>query len=129
MLQVFGKLLSSEEGETPSGGPAQAAGPVTAEPDTEEDTDLRQHMVSILFSRCKLTHLQTQVRGETRQTGSGQSRDTPDRLRSEGRLGRQAGHVRHEQTQVREDTRQTGSGQRRDSSDRLRSEAGRLLSE
>ena len=28
-----------------------------------EDLDLREHMVGILFSRSKLTHLQKQVRG------------------------------------------------------------------
>ena len=59
---MFGKLLSTDESETPSGGPAQSA-PAQTEPGTEEDSDLRQHMVSILFSRCKLTHLQTQVGG------------------------------------------------------------------
>ncbi|XP_037071412.1 E3 ubiquitin-protein ligase MYCBP2-like [Pollicipes pollicipes] len=58
--QVFGKLLSHDEGETPSGGGTPHQAP-QLDPETEEDTDLRQHMVSILFSRCKLTHLQTQI--------------------------------------------------------------------
>ncbi|XP_024084698.1 E3 ubiquitin-protein ligase MYCBP2 isoform X3 [Cimex lectularius] len=48
--QVFGKLITGEE-EVPA---VEAEG-------NEESNDLKEHMVGILFSRSKLTHLQKQV--------------------------------------------------------------------
>ncbi|KAL1517027.1 hypothetical protein ABEB36_000847, partial [Hypothenemus hampei] len=55
--QVFGKLLQGEEGPSENAfSPADGA----SEP-LEESNDLREHMVGILFSRSKLTHLQKQV--------------------------------------------------------------------
>ena len=72
---MFGKLLSTEEGETPSGGGGGPSEPTA--PGAEEDSDLRQHMVSILFSRCKLTHLQTQVRGAAHLLSCGRCSPSP----------------------------------------------------
>lgn len=51
--QVFGKLIQGEQ---------QLIEPVEgANDDLEDSNDLREHMVGILFSRSKLTHLQKQV--------------------------------------------------------------------
>jgi hypothetical protein len=47
---VFGKLIT---GESEDGGEGETI---------EESNDLKEHMVGILFSRSKLTHLQKQVR-------------------------------------------------------------------
>ncbi|CAH0546546.1 unnamed protein product [Brassicogethes aeneus] len=57
--QVFGKLLLGEEGAVSS----DSGSIINNEfPDgIEENNDLREHMVGILFSRSKLTHLQKQV--------------------------------------------------------------------
>ena len=74
--QVFGKLIRSTEGmslkssgeqhgDPEQGTPApSAAGAVEGEvpEDPERNNDLREHVVGILFSRSKLTHLQKQVR-------------------------------------------------------------------
>lgn len=49
-LQVFGKLITGEQEEVTL--PDEA---------TDESKDLKEHMVGILFSRSKLTHLQRQV--------------------------------------------------------------------
>lgn len=57
--QVFGKLLQGEEGAS-----LNDSGSVSASESIdplEESNDLREHMVGILFSRSKLTHLQKQV--------------------------------------------------------------------
>lgn len=58
--QVFGKLIQGEQ----DGHIVTDSGSVSAseslEP-VEESNDLREHMVGILFSRSKLTHLQKQV--------------------------------------------------------------------
>ena len=52
--QVFGKLIQGEQ--------QQVIEPVEGGNDELEDSnDLREHMVGILFSRSKLTHLQKQV--------------------------------------------------------------------
>lgn len=55
--QVFGKLIVGEPLHEDSGS---ASGSESVE-QTEENNDLREHMVGILFSRSKLTHLQKQV--------------------------------------------------------------------
>lgn len=52
--QVFGKLIQGEQPQQPE----QAEG---ANEDVEVSNDLKEHMVGILFSRSKLTHLQKQV--------------------------------------------------------------------
>lgn len=61
--QVFGKLIQGEQ-DGHSNITANDSGSVSAseslEP-VEESNDLREHMVGILFSRSKLTHLQKQV--------------------------------------------------------------------
>lgn len=49
--QVFGKLIQSDEENASA----------TSLCEIEESNDLREHMVGILFSRSKLTHLQKQV--------------------------------------------------------------------
>ncbi|XP_043461333.1 E3 ubiquitin-protein ligase MYCBP2 isoform X1 [Leptopilina heterotoma] len=49
--QVFGKLIQGEQ---------QLMEPIEGD-DLEDSNDLREHMVGILFSRSKLTHLQKQV--------------------------------------------------------------------
>ncbi|KAJ8916893.1 hypothetical protein NQ315_013361, partial [Exocentrus adspersus] len=59
--QVFGELLQGEDGQTSSN---TNAGYLLTDEDInphEESNDLREHMVGILFSRSKLTHLQKQV--------------------------------------------------------------------
>lgn len=57
---MFGKLIvGGAEEEVASVEVAESA----AEAGTAEDSnDLREHVVGILFSRSKLTHLQRQVR-------------------------------------------------------------------
>lgn len=55
--QVFGKLI---EGEQLLQGPLSSVTEPSSE-EIEESNDLREHMVGILFSRSKLTHLQKQV--------------------------------------------------------------------
>lgn len=59
--QVFGKLLQGEEGQNLGG--CENTSVLTNEniDPSEESNDLREHMVGILFSRSKLTHLQKQV--------------------------------------------------------------------
>lgn len=59
--QVFGKLLQTEDGQNINGH--EHVSTLTNEniDPTEESNDLREHMVGILFSRSKLTHLQKQV--------------------------------------------------------------------
>lgn len=57
--QVFGKLLQGEEGQNLNDSCSVSASE-SLEP-LEESNDLREHMVGILFSRSKLTHLQKQV--------------------------------------------------------------------
>ncbi|EFA00365.2 E3 ubiquitin-protein ligase MYCBP2-like Protein [Tribolium castaneum] len=57
--QVFGKLLQGEEGQNLNDSGSISASE-SLEP-LEESNDLREHMVGILFSRSKLTHLQKQV--------------------------------------------------------------------
>ncbi|XP_046604041.1 E3 ubiquitin-protein ligase MYCBP2 isoform X2 [Neodiprion virginianus] len=52
--QVFGKLIQGEQQQ-----PMEAVD--IANKGLEESNDLREHMVGILFSRSKLTHLQKQV--------------------------------------------------------------------
>ena len=63
LIKVFGRLLASE---TPSAERKDEKdgvdGGVTLDTSHEEDIDLKEHMVGILFSRSKLTHLQKQVR-------------------------------------------------------------------
>ena len=49
-VQVFGRLIVDE-----------SAHPDQKDKKNEGDLDLKEHMVGILFSRCKLTHLQKQV--------------------------------------------------------------------
>lgn len=51
--QVFGKLISDGSPTPPS--------EIESMESSYEDVDLREHMVGILFSRSKLTHLQKQV--------------------------------------------------------------------
>lgn len=57
LAQVFGKLLHGDEGQDNENtlSPCEGGEPL------EESNDLREHMVGILFSRSKLTHLQKQV--------------------------------------------------------------------
>ena len=57
--QVFGRLISDESPEVDQKEGKKNEGP---EGMNEGDVDLKEHMVSILFSRSKLTHLQKQVR-------------------------------------------------------------------
>ena len=55
--QVFGKLLEESQSEDdPAGAAAAAAGG-----EEWQENYLKEHMVGILFSRSKLTHLQRQV--------------------------------------------------------------------
>lgn len=58
--QVFGKLLQGEEG-TSLNDSGSVSGSESLDP-LEESNELREHMVGILFSRSKLTHLQKQVK-------------------------------------------------------------------
>lgn len=59
--QVFGKLIINQE--RPSSNQNFAASMVESHIDSpgNDSLDLREHMVGILFSRSKLTHLQKQV--------------------------------------------------------------------
>ena len=51
LLKVFGRLITTgENGDKKDEGQAM-----------DVDNDLKEHMVSILFSRNKLSHLQKQV--------------------------------------------------------------------
>ena len=85
--QVFGKLVCDGSGDNKAVGSAAAAGPhleVVPPPmpaaslvspnsamagagSLEDQVDLKEHMVGILFSRSKLTHLQKQVRTAIRR--------------------------------------------------------------
>lgn len=59
--QVFGKLLMGENVQNTNNlDCGSASGSENLDP-LEESNDLREHMVGILFSRSKLTHLQKQV--------------------------------------------------------------------
>ena len=55
---MFGKLISEEGGEEDiaNSGPKDESAEAN-----EGDVDLKEHMVGILFSRSKLSHLQKQV--------------------------------------------------------------------
>ncbi|CAN8006354.1 unnamed protein product, partial [Ixodes hexagonus] len=60
--QVFGKLLGGEGEEEEAAQARPAAGEEAVSPERPETSnDLKEHMVGILFSRSKLTHLQKQV--------------------------------------------------------------------
>lgn len=61
--QVFGKLLQGEDGQNINNGDLlNGSGSINENTDpNEESNDLREHVVGILFSRSKLTHLQKQV--------------------------------------------------------------------
>ncbi|KAG0414124.1 hypothetical protein HPB47_008717, partial [Ixodes persulcatus] len=60
--QVFGKLLGGEGEEEEAAQPRQSAAEEAVSPERPETSnDLKEHMVGILFSRSKLTHLQKQV--------------------------------------------------------------------
>lgn len=60
--QVFGKLLGGEAESPEEDVPARPVGDEATSPDRPETSnDLKEHMVGILFSRSKLTHLQKQV--------------------------------------------------------------------
>lgn len=64
--QVFGKLLQGEDGQNSNNGEENASNLATENVNpNEESNDLREHMVGILFSRSKLTHLQKQVKFTT----------------------------------------------------------------
>ncbi|XP_050301011.1 E3 ubiquitin-protein ligase MYCBP2 isoform X2 [Anthonomus grandis grandis] len=58
--QVFGKLIKGEETHNSLNNENTLSPCESMEP-LEESNDLREHMVGILFSRSKLTHLQKQV--------------------------------------------------------------------
>ncbi|XP_052124547.1 E3 ubiquitin-protein ligase MYCBP2-like [Frankliniella occidentalis] len=60
--QVFGKLLQQQQiSDTDSQQPSGPEQSDSAQREAEENNDLKEHMVGILFSRSKLTHLQKQV--------------------------------------------------------------------
>lgn len=61
--QVFGKLLHQQQQTNDSHDSQQGVTElgVLSQREIEENNDLREHMVGILFSRSKLTHLQKQV--------------------------------------------------------------------
>ncbi|XP_077518796.1 MYC binding protein highwire isoform X2 [Amblyomma americanum] len=60
--QVFGKLLGGEAESPEEDVPARPMGDEATSPERPETSnDLKEHMVGILFSRSKLTHLQKQV--------------------------------------------------------------------
>lgn len=62
-LQVFGRLIKTAEGAGHGiEGREVCSGPLASAEPQERNNDLREHMVGILFSRSKLTHLQKQVR-------------------------------------------------------------------
>lgn len=56
---MFGKLIVGEVNPALPEMDAGAGG--DSEHETGEHVDLKEHVVGILFSRCKLTHLQKQV--------------------------------------------------------------------
>ncbi|XP_076065953.1 MYC binding protein highwire isoform X3 [Oratosquilla oratoria] len=58
--QVFGRLICSMDASDGSEG-ERAARLLESSEDQDRNNDLREHMVGILFSRSKLTHLQKQV--------------------------------------------------------------------
>lgn len=59
--QVFGKLLQGEDGVNLNSTDADNLSAYENMDSLEESNNLREHMVGILFSRSKLTHLQKQV--------------------------------------------------------------------
>ncbi|KAL1432940.1 hypothetical protein MTO96_001928 [Rhipicephalus appendiculatus] len=60
--QVFGKLLGGDAESPEEDVPARPVGDEATSPERPETSnDLKEHMVGILFSRSKLTHLQKQV--------------------------------------------------------------------
>ncbi|KAG5884570.1 hypothetical protein JTB14_006595 [Gonioctena quinquepunctata] len=59
--QVFGKLLQGEENTNGSDTHNGSVSMSDSLDPNEESNDLREHVVGILFSRSKLTHLQKQV--------------------------------------------------------------------
>lgn len=59
--QVFGKLLQCEDGQNVNVDENVLTLTTENGDPSEESNDLREHMVGILFSRSKLTHLQKQV--------------------------------------------------------------------
>ena len=58
-LKVFGRLVTS-----PEDSEAEDEKREEREEKGDGDNDLKEHMVSILFSRSKLSHMQKQVREE-----------------------------------------------------------------
>lgn len=66
-LQVFGKLIVNNEHNSPGhtdhtqDSLTGSMASTTEQWCSDTDTDLKEHMVSILFSRSKLSHLQKQV--------------------------------------------------------------------
>lgn len=59
--QVFGKLIQGDkDGHNAMIDSGEVSASESLEP-LEESNDLKEHMVGILFSRSKLTHLQKQV--------------------------------------------------------------------
>lgn len=58
--QVFGKLITADQEQNVNVDSGSMSASESIEP-LEESNDLREHMVGILFSRSKLTHLQKQV--------------------------------------------------------------------
>ncbi|KAH8041514.1 hypothetical protein HPB51_016959 [Rhipicephalus microplus] len=60
--QVFGKLLGGDAESPEEDVPGRPIGDEATSPERPETSnDLKEHMVGILFSRSKLTHLQKQV--------------------------------------------------------------------
>ncbi|CAL4142860.1 unnamed protein product, partial [Meganyctiphanes norvegica] len=59
--QVFGRLISSAIDEASESCEGLLGGPSELLEEKDRNNDLREHMVGILFSRSKLTHLQKQV--------------------------------------------------------------------
>lgn len=67
--QVFGKLLGGEGEEEEAAQARPTAGDEAVSPERPETSnDLKEHMVGILFSRSKLTHLQKQVSPQPAQS-------------------------------------------------------------
>jgi RCR-type E3 ubiquitin transferase len=60
--QVFGKLIINQERPMSNQNFAPAMVESHMDSPSGDSLDLREHMVGILFSRSKLTHLQTQVK-------------------------------------------------------------------
>lgn len=62
VVQVFGKLLGGDAESPEEDVSARPVGDEATSPERPETSnDLKEHMVGILFSRSKLTHLQKQV--------------------------------------------------------------------